>query len=150
MLDDLTNSETFADRIKLPLQFDAAGLRADIDNMQLKPFIYYDVIPLRSPAHLVDPSIPVPPPCDNYADGSWCDWKNSEALTNSPNLIKVLEFFASHCTVTLVRILRLEAGSKVAEHTDPTLAMHIEKSVVRLTIPIQSEAAVDFFFYNKK
>lgn len=149
MKDSLTNGNVFADRIKLPISFDAGLLLKDIQEMQLKPFIYYDVIPLRNPSHLIDPSIPQPPPSDDYADGSWCNWKNSQALCKSPNLMRVMDFFSSHCKVTLVRLLRLEAGSKVAEHTDPTLAMHIEKSVVRLTIPIQSDEKVNFYLNHK-
>ncbi len=149
MKDSLTNGNVFADRIKLPISFDADLLLKDIQEMQLKPFIYYDVIPLRNPSHLIDPSIPQPPPSDDYADGSWCNWKNSQALCKSPNLMRVMDFFSSHCKVTLVRLLRLEAGSKVAEHTDPTLAMHIEKSVVRLTIPIQSDEKVNFYLNHK-
>lgn len=149
MKDSLTNGNVFADRIKLPISFDAGLLLKDIQEMQLKPFIYYDVIPLRNPSHLIDPSIPQPPPSDDYADGSWCNWKNSQALCQSPNLMRVMDFFSSHCKVTLVRLLRLEAGSKVAEHTDPTLAMHIEKSVVRLTIPIQSDEKVNFYLNHK-
>ncbi|MFT4940958.1 MAG: hypothetical protein ACI88A_004019 [Paraglaciecola sp.] len=149
MNDSIANGKAFADRIKLPISFDADLLLEDIQKMQLKPFIYYDVIPLRNPSHLVDTSIPQPPQSDDYADGSWCEWRNSEALCNSPNFLRVIDFFSSHCNVTLVRLLRLEVGSSVAEHTDPTLAMHIEKSVVRLTIPIQSEEKVNFYLNHK-
>ena len=139
----------YADRIKLPLQFDAKAMFQDVSRMGLHPFIYYDVLPLRSPAHLVDTSLPTPPPADDYADGSWTDWKNIPALEHAPMLKKVVDTFAEHCYVTLVRLLRLEAGSVVKEHTDPTLGMHIDKSVVRLTIPIQSEPEVLFYLNHE-
>ncbi|MCF2948648.1 aspartyl/asparaginyl beta-hydroxylase domain-containing protein [Paraglaciecola aquimarina] len=143
------HQDVFGDRIKLPFSFDADLLLKDVSNMQLKPFVYYDVIPLRNPAHLIDPTIPAPPPSDDYADGSWCEWMNSTALINSPNIMRVIDYFSTHCTVTLVRLLRLQAGSKVAEHTDPTLAIHIERSVIRLTIPIQSEASAKFYLNHE-
>lgn len=124
----------YADRIKLPLQFNAQAMLENVVRMELHPFVYYDVMPLRSPAHMVDPSLPVPPPVEDYADGSWTEWRNIELLEKSPVLKQVVDTFAAHCFVTLVRLLRLEAGSVVKEHTDPTLGMHIDKSVVRLTI----------------
>lgn len=139
----------YADRIRLPLQFDANAMYRDVSKMGLQPFIYYDVLPLRSPAHLVDTSLPTPPPAVDYADGSWTDWKNIPALEHAPMLKKVVDTFAEHCFVTLVRLLRLEAGSVVKEHTDPTLGMHIDKSVVRLTIPIQSEPEVLFYLNHE-
>ena len=91
---------------------------------------------LRSPAHMVDPSLPFPPPVDDYADGSWTDWLDTPALKASPYLSSIVDTFRKHTVVTLVRVLRLAAGNFVKEHTDPTLGLHIEKSVIRLTIPI--------------
>jgi hypothetical protein len=41
--------------------------------------------------------------------------------------------------------LRLEAGAIVKEHTDPTLDLGTENSVIRLTIPILSDDTVEFF-----
>ena len=41
-------------------------------------------------------------------------------------------------------MLRLEAGAVVKEHTDPTLGLHIERSMVRLTIPILTHEDVQF------
>ena len=69
--------DTKNDAIKLPFNFDADKITAEVEAMPMNTFIYYNVIPLRSPAHLVDPSIPFPPPADAYADGSWCDWLNT-------------------------------------------------------------------------
>ncbi len=141
--------DDIVDRIKLSLIFDVERMLADLEPMNLEPFIYYSVIPLRSPAHLVDSSIPRPPPADDYADGSWADWLDTPALKAAPYLTEVVDTFRRHTVVTLVRILRLEPGSEVKEHTDPTLGLHIERSVVRLTIPIQSEPEVVFHLNNK-
>lgn len=137
------------DRVKLPLAFDVTKMQEDIDNLKFNQFLYYDVMPLRAPAFQVDPSIPQPPPADDYADGSWTDWKDTNALKQCPYLMSIVDFFREHTKVTLVRLLRLEAGADLKEHTDPTLGIHIEKSVVRLTIPIQVNDQVTFYLNQK-
>ena len=133
------------DRIQLQLFFDAAKIQAEIQALKLREFIEYDVMPLRSPAYLVDPSIARPPPADDYADGSWTEWLDTPALNASPYLSSVVDSFRAHTEVTLVRLLRLEAGAVVKQHSDPTLGLQAEKSVIRLTIPIQSDDTVEFF-----
>lgn len=144
-----TQLDNIADRVKLPFTFDTEKMLADIERMNLPGFVYYDVMPLRGPAHVVDSSIPFPPPADDYADGSWCDWLDTPALRNSPYLNEIVDFFKDKTTVTLVRLLRLEAGAVVKEHTDPTLGIQIERSVIRLTIPILVNDQVTFYL-NKK
>jgi hypothetical protein len=42
-------------------------------------------------------------------------------------------------------LLRLAPGGIVDEHTDPTLGLQVEQSVIRLTIPILTNEAVEFF-----
>ena len=141
--------DSVKDRIKLPFIFDAGKMLQDIQKLNLKPFVYYDSMPLRAPAHQIDPSVPFPPPADDYADGSWCEWLDTNSLKNSPYLNEVVDFFKSKTKVTLVRLLRLEAGAVVKEHTDPTLGIQIEKSVVRLTIPIMVNDNVTFYLNNE-
>jgi mannose-6-phosphate isomerase-like protein (cupin superfamily) len=137
------------DRIKLPITFDVDKMQSEVINMGLDQFIYYKVIPLRAPAHIVDPSLPLPPPADDYADGSWTEWLDTPELKQSPYLTSVVDTFRQHTDVTLIRLLRLEPGAVVKEHTDPTLGLHIHKSVIRLTIPIFSGDNVDFYLNNK-
>ncbi|WP_298370851.1 aspartyl/asparaginyl beta-hydroxylase domain-containing protein [uncultured Lutibacter sp.] len=135
----------FKDRIQLPFYFDVKKMIAEIEDLNLADFIYYNVLPLRSPAHIVDPTIPFPPPAEDYADGTWTEWLDTDSLKKSPYLTSVIDFFREKTTVTLVRLLRLEAGSIVKEHTDPTLGIEIEKSVIRLTIPILTNNDVIFY-----
>ncbi len=141
--------DTKNDAIKLPLAFDVEKLTKEIESIGLNQFLYYDVLPLRSPAHLVDPSIPFPPPAEDYADGSWCDWLNTKMLEDSPYLKSIVEQFQEHTTVTLVRALRLEKGNVVKEHRDVTLGLQVEKSVIRLTIPVIKDENADFYLNNK-
>ena len=145
MMQTADSTATTGDRIRLPCNFDAAKMQSEISALKLSNFIYYDVMPLRAPAHLIDQSLPAPPPTDDYADGTWTEWLDTEALKQSPYLTEVVESFRAHTRVTLVRLLRLEAGAVVKEHTDPTLALEEKNSVIRLTIPIQTNEGVEFF-----
>ncbi len=133
-----------ADRVILPFRFDAEKMQAEVDQLCSGEFQYYDVIQLRGPAHLIDPSRPFPPPADDYADGSWTDWLDAPQLEKVPYIREVIDSFREHTTVNLVRLLRLAPGAVIAEHTDPTLALEVERSMVRLTVPIQNPEEVDF------
>jgi hypothetical protein len=133
------------DRVRLSLSFDSIRMLEEIQALELQEFVEYDVLPLRSPAHLVDASIAPPSPASDYADGSWTDWLGTPALNASRYLSSVVDCFSAHTRVTLVRLLRLAPGGLIEEHTDPTLGLQIEKSVIRLTIPILTNKGVDFF-----
>lgn len=133
------------DRVKLPFTYSAEKVLTDISALSLNPFEYYDVIPLRAPAHLIDNSIPFPPPATNYANGSWTEWLDSDFLKKSSYLKSIVHEFSQHTKVTLVRLLRLAPHSEVKEHTDPTLGLHIPESVIRLTIPITYSDQVTFY-----
>lgn len=136
------------DRIKLPYQFDVAKMTAEMQAIRKKGFEYYDAIPLRAPAHEVDSSVPFPPPADDYADGSWTQWMDTSYLKECPYIANLIKYFAAHTTVNLVRLLRLAPGAVVSEHTDPTLGIHIERSMIRLTIPILVNDQVQFYLNN--
>lgn len=133
------------DRIRLPMTFDASAMQEEVDTLNLGEFEQYNVIPLRAPAHLVDPSLPPPPPAKDYADGSWTEWLDAPLLKDCPYLSSVVDTFRANTNVTLVRLLRLAPGGVINEHTDPTLGLHVEKSVIRLTVPILTNGAVEFF-----
>lgn len=133
------------DRVKLPFHFDVEKLQAAVAKLQLNGFIYYNVCTLRGPAHFIDPTRPAPPPAEDYADGSWTDWLDTADLKSSPYLQEVLEVFRANTTVNLVRLLRLAPHAVVKEHTDPTLGLEIERSMIRLTIPIIKPADMTFF-----
>lgn len=140
----METKELFKDRI-LPFTFDVEKLLAETQALNLEHYEYYKVIPLRSPAHLVDTSLPFPPPALDYADGTWTDWMNTAALEKSPYLKSIVDQFSQYTTVNLVRLLFLAPLSVVKEHTDPTLALEEAKSMIRLTIPIDNNEGVEFF-----
>ena len=143
--------KTHNDRVLLPFQFDVSKMLKEFEDLKQQHLIkyeYYDTIPLRAPAHIVDKSLPFPPPADDYADGSWTDWLDTTELKESPYLTSIVNTFKENTKVTLVRLLRLAPGAVVKEHNDPTLALEIEKSVVRLTIPIFGNDDVTFYLNN--
>ncbi len=144
-----TPADMIYDRVKLPFTFDEKKMAAEIKALNLGSFIYYDSLPLRSPAHLVDTSLPFPPPAVDFADGSWTDWMDTSVLKKCPYILSVIDFFREHTKVNLVRLLRLAPGAVVKEHTDPTLGLEVEKSVIRLTIPIITNDFVEFFLNGK-
>ena len=137
------------DRIKLPISFDTEKMLDEYKRFQSVDFEYYDVIPLRAPAHQVDTSLPFPPPAEDYADGSWTDWLDTNALKQSEYLTSVVDFFRANTKVNLVRLLRLAPGAIVKEHTDPTLGLEVERSMIRLTIPITYSEDVIFYLNQK-
>ena len=140
----MQTKEQFKDRIKFPLSFDVDKMLAEVHALK-QGYEYYKVIPLRAPAHLVDTSLPFPPPATDYADGSWTPWLNTPALEQSPYLQSVIDTFKEYSTVNLVRLLFLAPNSIVKEHTDPTLALEEEKSMIRLTVPIDNNEGVEFY-----
>ncbi len=138
-----TNTLT-PDRVKLPFTFDPQKLMEETAHICKGAFEYYKVIQLRAPAHFIDPSLPLPPPADDYADGSWTEWMDAPILSEAPYMKSIIDHFDAHTKVTLIRLLRLAPGAVIAPHTDPTLGLEIEKSVIRLTIPIQNDPEMQF------
>ena len=135
----------FKDRIQLPFTFDVEKMLVEAHALKQDHYEYYKVISLRSPAHLVDISLPFPPPVSDYADGSWTNWMDTPNLEKSLYLKSIINKFNQFTTVNLVRLLFLAPNSVVKEHTDPTLALEEEKSMIRLTIPIDNNEGVEFF-----
>ena len=146
----METQQEYKDRIQLPFTFDVDRLLKEAHDLKKEHYEYYKVIPLRSPAHLVDTSIPFPLPADDYADGTWCDWMDTTAMEKSPYLKSIVSRFEEYTKVHLVRLLFLAPNSVVQEHTDPTLALEEEKSMIRLTIPVDNNEGVEFYLNNKQ
>lgn len=141
----METTQQFKDRIQLPFNFDVQKMLEEAHQLKKENYEYYKVISLRAPSHLVDTSLPFPPPADDYADGTWTTWMDTPALEKSPYLKSIVEEFSQHTKVHLVRLLFLAPESVVKEHTDPTLALEEEKSMIRLTIPIDNNEGVEFY-----
>lgn len=141
----METKKQFKDRIQLPFKFDVEKMLVEAHKLKQEHYEYYSVISLRAPAHLVDTSLPLPPPASDYADGTWTNWMDTHNLEKSPYINSIINKFNQYTTVNLVRLLFLAPNSIVKEHTDPTLALEEEKSMIRLTIPIDNNKGVEFF-----
>jgi quercetin dioxygenase-like cupin family protein len=125
---------TAPDRIQLPISFDAAALQAEVSAMKTRPYVYYYVDMLC-----------IPPDLSQHTGASRAAAIDHGDLSDIPVLKGIIEYFRQHTTVTLARLLRLEPGAEVKQHTDPTLGLDIEDSVIRLTIPITDPTGVTFW-----
>lgn len=134
----MTPAPAVPDRVQLPLTFDVDRLREDLFRLPLRDFLHYSVLPLTSPRAIINDVA-------DYADGTWAEWPPTELLEASPYLTEIVDDFREQTRVTLVRLLRLAPGASIDPHADPTLGLHIERSVVRLTIPIVTNDDVVFF-----
>jgi len=130
------------DALRLPLDFDAERLQADLAGLVTTAFVphfntaYYQgdwsAIPLRSVGARTDHIYPDPAAKDRFADTHW--------LAVCPYIREVLETL--RCAHQSVRLLRLRAGSTVREHRDHELG--IENGEVRLHIPVVTNPEVEF------
>ncbi|MEZ5944419.1 MAG: aspartyl/asparaginyl beta-hydroxylase domain-containing protein [Planctomycetaceae bacterium] len=129
------------DRSKLAFEFDVERLQQETLNIisQFPPYIYYNVVPLTVPQGHNKES-------KDYADPNWTNWLETSHLKNSPYFQEVLN--SLECQVTNVRLMRLEPGAEVREHTDPQLDLGL-RNQVRLHVPIFISDEVEFWLNNK-
>lgn len=129
--------------LKLPFQFDAARLQADLAGVLASEFVphfntsYYQgdwsAVALRSVGGRLDQIYPDPTAKDVYAD--------TPLLARCNYIGEVLATL--HCPKRAVRLLRLKAGSVIKEHRDHELGF--EDGEVRLHLPIVTNPGVEFF-----
>lgn len=127
-----------ASRVRLDLEVDLAAIRRDVEALATHAYLHYSVLALTMPRPRNSG------PIEDYADGTWADWMPTDSLAASPALTELVERLGAQTRVTLVRLLRLAPGATVESHTDPTLGLHVERSLIRLTIPIVSNDRVVF------
>jgi hypothetical protein len=132
------------DRKRLPLSFDAAQLAGDLQRFAQSDWIDHFVpqhyegtwqaLPLRAPVGATHPiqQICSHPGCDDYC--------NTGYLMRSPYFREVLDRF--QCELLSVRLMKLNAGSRIKEHTDLDLSM--ESGYARLHIPITTNPQMEF------
>lgn len=130
----LTPPITAPDRVRLPIRFDAGALQAEVAAMNLRPFTYYDVTMIAGPPDMSRHHGASRVPSVDYGDNR-----------DIPVLQGIVDYFRAHTVVTLARLLRLQPGAEVKEHTDPTLGLDVEESVIRLTVPITDPSGVTFW-----
>lgn len=133
------------DRLRLPLDFDAAWLRAEAENFTREAWVRhyvqqnYDgdwsVIPLRGKAGATHPVMMI------YSDPGCRDYEDTPFLEQCPALREVLAAF--QCPLEAVRLMRLGPDSFIREHTDNDL--RFEQGVARIHVPLVTSPDVIFW-----
>ncbi len=134
----------FADRIRLPLAIDAAGLRDDLDRIDGEGWTNhlvkqnYDgdwsVLPLRIPVGAVHPVMMI------YADPTATAFEDRPLLARTPAFRALLDRLA--CPLLSMRLMRLAPGSRIRPHSDHDLAA--EWGAARIHVPIATNDDVEF------
>lgn len=128
--------------IRLPLELDADGLKADLDRFEASDWVphfntrYYEGdwsgISLRSVGGVARELYPDPAASDPFAD--------TANLDRCPDVRATLDRF--QCELLSARFLRLAAGSVIKEHSDYNLAH--EDGELRIHIPVRTNPDVEF------
>jgi hypothetical protein len=134
--------------LQLPFYFDAGLLQKEVNFLADKIWqphyqkLHYEgewsALPLRSIEGKVDNIIVSPANNASYRDTLF--------LESCPFLQKVLQTF--ECPLQAVRLLKLNAGAVIKEHRDADL--NFEKGEIRLHIPVQTHADVEFFLDKER
>lgn len=138
------------DRVRLPIELDAAALAEDVRGLDADDWVdhvvrhnyegSWSVVPLRAAAGEVHPlrmSIP-DPAARAFVDTVW--------LARLPRIQAALAGF--HCPLRSVRLMRLAAGSTIREHCDPGLDS--AQGWARLHVPLETDELVDFFVNRRR
>jgi len=126
--------------LKLPFSFDGDKLKKDLSRISHDEWInHFNVkayekrwscVPLRSVGGRKDHIVSMPQ--GNFED--------TDILDRCPYFRELIDTF--RCEKTSVRLMSLEAGGIIREHSDPGTCL--EDGVVRLHVPIQTDRKVIF------
>lgn len=134
----MAKSLTYAfDRSRLDVTFDVNRLQHETLEVvrQFPPtYVHYSVIPLTVAGDRN-------PDVTDYSDPDWTTWIETPLLTDCQYIREVLT--SLQCRKTNVRLLRLEPGGELKEHTDPQLNLAF-RNQVRLHIPVFTSELVEF------
>lgn len=134
---------TQADRIRLPLRFDADGLQTDCARLEEADWIAHfveqnyegawSIFPLRAPVGTSHPILMATANIgDEFVDAPW--------LSRFPALAEALGRF--ECQLYSARLMRLDPGSRIKPHSDPDL--DLAAGTIRLHVPVTTNPDVDF------
>jgi Aspartyl/Asparaginyl beta-hydroxylase len=135
--------EPIPDRVRLPLNFDAEALAADLLGIGDGEWIghvargnyegRWDIIPLRSAEGETHPLrlINTDPAATRFVDTPW--------LAKMPAVRSALGRL--RCELRSVRLMRLAAGSTIKEHSD---MLDADLGMLRLHVPVTTSPEVDF------
>ena len=134
----------YPDRLQLPLSFDPALLRRDLEALAATAwtshFVHqnyegdWSVIPLRCAAGETHPIRMI------YSDPLATTFVDTPMLAACPYFREVIAAFG--CPVRNARLMRLTPGSVIKEHTD--LDLGVEDGEARVHIPVTTSPEVEF------
>ncbi len=116
---------------------------SDVDRLQQEvldvvqnfpPYFHYSVIPLTAAGKKNDD-------VTDFSNPDWTTWVDTQWLKACSYIQEVLT--SLECRKTNVRLLRLEPGGELKEHTDPQLNLQFQNQV-RLHVPVFTNELVDF------
>jgi hypothetical protein len=132
------------DRLRLPLDFDAARLRSEAELFSREDWIRhfvpqnYDgdwsVVPLRGKAGATHPVMMI------YPDPTCTSFEDTPFLAHCPYLREALRAF--RCPLDAARLMRLGPGSLIKPHHDDDL--RFENGVARIHVPVVTNPDVVF------
>ena len=132
------------DRLRLPLQFDAAALQADVERLDADGWIphfvpdhyhgTWSVLPLRMTAGAGHEIAAI------YPDPAATGFADTPLLARCPALAGVLR--SLECPVGSARLMKLTPGSVIKPHRDHDLDP--EHGRARLHVPVATNRDVDF------
>lgn len=133
------------DRLRLPLAFDPARMAAEVAQFDEADWIAHfvaqnyeggwSILPLRCKAGATHPIMMA------VSDPMATEFDETPWLQRSPYLREVLAAFPS--PLLTVRLMRLDAGSRIKPHSDPDLDAALGQA--RLHVPITSNPDVVFW-----
>jgi quercetin dioxygenase-like cupin family protein len=136
--------------LQLGLKFDPSRLRDDlakiadddwIDHFNTRDYEgAWSGVALRGPANAAHPIQSL------VANPGTTDWANTEFLQRCPYFSAVLAAFK--CPLLSVRLLRLDPGAVIKEHTDHSLSL--EDGEVRLHVPVLTDPRVRFYLNGRR
>ena len=136
--------------LKLPLLFDADALLGEVQKISPDWWIahfneadytgQWTIAPLRGPAGEVHPIRMA------YSDPSATEWADTPLLDSCPAIRSVVERL--ECPVKSTRLMRLDVGAEILEHTDHELGY--EDGEVRLHVPVETAPGVEFWLNSHR
>jgi hypothetical protein len=141
----------FPDRLKLPLSFDPARLRADLEALNastewIAHFVKqnyegdWSVIPLRSKVGAIHPVMMI------YSDPEATQFEDTPFLAPCPYFREVIATFPM--AVTSARLMKLTPGSVIKTHRDNDL--DAASTHVRFHVPVVTNPDVDFRLNDRR
>lgn len=129
------------DRSKLSMSYDVERLQQEtLEAIRgLPPYIYYSVIPLTMAEGRKQG-------VSDYSDPDWAEWVETPLLQRCSYYREIMD--SLQCRTTNVRLMRLEPGGIVKEHTDPQLNLDFHNQV-RLHVPIFVNESVEFMLNGR-